>query len=281
MALPYSQNPLDWLTQAWNITSGQPFDPAREPWLAGPCGRPGGISDRVVAQIAEEEDLAVVRAQSDHGLLDSFERFPHLRGVDDRILRFYRCTPGYSFEVWSRWETPWRYGGALVDALFARRISQLSLPQDPLATARGITSEVILLTRPNGEVAHRVWFRKLRHTGSTIYSGFYSETMLPSGEPCVKVVFPLPHGNATVLMRAHARADGGLRLASQGSQAGEPGFYFIVRDRRGRQWRNYLRSFHEFIDVYVDGDGTLRADHTMHLWNRLVYSLHYKMVPLG
>ena len=110
-----------------------------------------------------------------------------------------------------------------------------------------------------------------------IYSGIYSSCTLPSGERCLKVIFPLPHGNATVVMRAQSDASGNLELTSAGSRYGAPGFYLLVEDRKAQLWQHLIRRFHERIFVYrTEGDG-LRADHSMSLAGFRVYSLHYKI----
>ena len=56
--------------------------------------------------------------------------------------------------------------------------------------------------------------------------------------PCVKTVFPLPNGNAIVILRPEAQADGSLVLLSDGHRFGDPGFYFTVH--RAPKLRNRL-----------------------------------------
>ena len=124
----------------------------------------------------------------------------------------------------------------------------------------------------------RVWFRRLKADGTVVYSGVYSTCLLPSGEKALKIIFPLPQGSATVVLRPTVDTKGNLLLESRGERFGDPGFVFLVRDRKGQDWRHYLRSFHELIHVFVDEEGVLRADHSMSLSNRLAYQLHYKMV---
>jgi hypothetical protein len=138
-------------------------------------------------------------------------------------------------------------------------------------------SEIINLRKPNGEIAHRVWFRRLKRTGEVVYSGIYSHCFLSSGEKCLKIIFPLPEGSATVIMRLQIDEQGNLTLESKGKKSGDPGFYFIVRDRDGNLWKHYLPSFHERIHVYEDPEQTLRADHSMSLWGLKAYDLHYKI----
>ena len=73
------------------------------------------------------------------------------------------------------------------------------------------------------------WVRRLIATGDVIYAGAYSTIRLPGyDDPCVKVTFPLPNGNAIVVMRPQLTESKGLRLISAGQEFGEPGFYFTV-----------------------------------------------------
>jgi hypothetical protein len=285
MALPHPQAPQDWLSQAWNIALGRRMDPSRDAWLMGPIGETGGIHEKVIGDIARREGLTIDRANCTLGLMGDFSSFPHVAGrVDPRIAEFYTATPDFEFDVWSRWSRCFEPWGRLVTWLYSRRIGQLNLPGDSMDTSHGITSEVILLRDDDGRVRHRVWLRRLRKSGEVIYSGVYDHTTLPSGEPCLKVVFPLPKGNATVIMRLLARRDGGLVLVSQGRRNGDPGFYFLVEDRRGAMWQHYVSSFHERIIVFIDEQGELRADHEMRLWGWRTYRLHYrirKIAPPG
>ena len=98
-----------------------------------------------------------------------------------------------------------------------------------------------------------------------------------AGGPCVKTVFPLPNGNAIVLLRPESRADGSLVLVSAGRRFGDPGFYFTVHRPDRSVTARYLRSFRERIHVFAaDGRG-VRADHTMSLWGCQCLHLHYRM----
>lgn len=278
MALPYLQPWQDWVTQAWNILLGRRVAAPSDDWLVGPFGEPGVHGEGIVAGLAAREGLTIDRERTPRGLVDSFAAFPGLAGaIRPEIVAFYTATSEYDFDVWSKWEPGWGFFGRLVRRLFSQRIGQLDLPGDPLATAAGVTSEVIVLRDAAGVGRHRVWLRKLRGTGGVIYAGVYAHGRLPDGEPCLKVVFPLPHGSATVVMRASTGPGGSLVLESDGRNGGDAGFYFLVEDRRGTVWKHHLRSFAERITVYGDTDGQLRADHVMRLWGRTVYTLHYKL----
>lgn len=274
---PHTQPVADWLTQYWNILLGRRVCATRDGWLLGPFGRPGGVGEAIIQQVAESEGLSVVRS-APAGLMSSASVFAEGGSeIHPDIAAFYTQTSEFTMDVWTKWEPIWGSFGRVVDRLFSRRIDQLRLPADSLATSRGITSEIVLLRDRDGATRHTLWLRKLVSTGTIIYSGFYSHVHSPSGEQLMKVVFPLPHGSATVLMRLSTLPGGGLRLSSCGSTDGDPGLYLLVRDRTGSVWSHYIKTFHEIIDVCLDAGGNVRADHTMKLWGRLAYSLHYRV----
>jgi len=143
----------------------------------------------------------------------------------------------------------------------------------------GTTSDVIqLVDSASGEVRYTGWLRTLRATGNVLYAGSYSVATVPGLErPCVKVVFPLPNGNAQVFLRPDAVEDGSLTVTSSGRTFGDPGFYFTVH-RRGRVWARYVRTMRETIRVFSDG-ADVRADHVMWLWGATFLRLHYRLRP--
>ena len=111
-----------------------------------------------------------------------------------------------------------------------------------------------------------------------LYAGAYSTCRVPNynGE-CVKVVFPLPNGNAMVIMRPVAHPDGSFSVVSHGERFGDPGFYFTVHSPRGVRAR-YLKTLRESIKVYCAEEHTVRADHVLSLWRLTFLRLHYRMV---
>ena len=278
-----SQRLQDWLSQRWVMARGRRVDPREIAWLFGPFGDVDVIADHYIERLASEERLAVERDAHGAGLLDSIEDLlgPDAARLDHRIRGFYERTSDHALEVWSQWSPLFRPFAVLINRLYSRRLHQLNLPLKPLDTSRGITSEVVKLREPaTGRARYTVWFRRLRSTGQVVYSGIYAAGRLPSGERCAKIVFPLPRGNATVIMRPAVTAPGGLELISSGARFGDHGFYFLLRDKRRRHWAQYIRSFRERIHVYVDEDGVLRTDHTLSLWGRRALTLHYKITPL-
>lgn len=212
-----------------------------------------------------------------------------------RVRDFYEHTARYNLEVWSEWKPLFRPFAGLVHLLYSRRMNQLNLPLSPLDTARGLTSEIVKLReRPTAArdgstlapVKYTVWFRTINATGRVIYSGVYMTTRIPpckshpQGRLAARLAFPLPRGNATVIMRSEVDVAGSLHLMSDGRRFGDPGFYFLLRDRKGRHYSRFVASLHERVSVYVDETGehgSLRADHSFNVCGMRALTLHYKI----
>lgn len=258
---------------------GRRIDLAEHGWLIGPFGESDAIADDYFASLAQRESLVIERDVRDGGLMRSMH---DLVGADSahlhpRIRDFYEHTAEHSLEVWSEWSPLFRPFAGIVQRLYSRRLKQLNLPLRPLDTSRGISSEIVYLRDSAGAIRYSIWFRKLLATGQVIYSGIYMTTRTPAGLPAAKIVFPLPRGNATVVMLPRVLEDGSFELVSEGTRFGDPGFYFLLRDRKGRCWSQFIRAMRERIHVYVDADGDLRTDHTLFVWRAAALRLHYKI----
>src|SRR5262249_44202799 len=155
---------------------------------------------------------------------------------------FYEQTAAYKLDAWSEWCGFFRPFGWLLAVLFSRRLQQLNVPLSGLDTSRGLSSEGLQFVDPtSGQLRHTAWFRRLQGSGNVLYAGFYSVCALPGrADPCVKVVFPLPNGNAIVIMRTESRPDGSFLVTSSGERFGEPGFYFTVHGESGAVWARYV-----------------------------------------
>ncbi len=277
-----SQRFQDWLSQQWVILCGQRIDPDNTPWLMGPFGNVDTIADDFVARLASDEHLEVERDVKTGGLLPSMRDLALPESDYGRlcpaVIDFYENTTRYDLDLWIEWNAYFRPFGGLIRYLYSRRLKQLNLPLRPLEVSRGISSQVLRLRNPDsGDIKYTIWYRTLKSNGQVIYSGVYTNCTLPSGEVCVKAIFPLPRGNATVIMSPAVGPAGELRLASSGMKYGDPGFYFLLSDSKGGYWAQYIRSFREQIDVFVDEQDQLRAEHALTLWKRRVLEIHYKM----
>lgn len=260
---------------------GRRVDRSSIPWLDGPTGSPliGETFHRSVAADAGLE----VRTGRDLGLLSDCSLLDG-EGFDSQNLHplvrdFYEHTGRFHLDVWSQWSPLfWPFGWALI-TFVSRRMEQLNFPMYPLETAHGMTSDVEQLVDRSGYVVFTSWLRRNLGTGRVIYSGFYSTASPPGHRPCVKTVFPVVRGNATVLLLPEAQADGSLKLISSGRRFGDPGFYRITEAGPGRLRVWYVRGFTEVFHVYPDSDGSIRTDHLLRWWGLLVLRLHYHITP--
>jgi hypothetical protein len=252
------------------------------PWLAGPVGGEV-IGDAPYSDVAAREGLTLERTSAQGGLVPSFAA---LRGpgfdpdaVHPLIREFYEHTAAFAMDVWSETYFPLNIGVFLLVTTISRQVNQLNFPLSPLEVAPGMASEIILLRRPDGQVRYTGWFRTLASGGRVLYTGFYMVDQ-PPGEsgPNVKVVFPMPGGNATVLLRPCAHPDRSFTLESRGRRFGDAGFYRVAArgEERLRVW--HVRSLTERFRVYVDEGGVLRCDHSLRFWGLPVLRLHYKIV---
>ena len=271
----------DRLTQRWVRLTGRVVSLREHPWLEGPAGEPAGIGARFFEGYVAAHGLRIADGDPT-GLLPSVGV---LRSADFKpdevaagVTDFYERTDGYDLDAWSEWAGVFRPFGWALAAIFSRRLQQLNVPLSNLDTSRGMVSDVrSVVDASTGRHVFTTWVRQLVATGRVIYSGAYSTCTVPDGSmPCVRVVFPLPNGNAIVIMRPTSRPDGSVSLVSAGAGFGSPGFYFTVTAPDGAVWARYVRSLRETIRVY-EADGQLRADHVLSLWGFTFLRLHYLM----
>lgn len=255
-------------------------------WLLGPLGG-DVIGDAPYRDVAAAEGLTVERQAQDGGLVPSFaalgsDAFDAGR-VDPRVREFYERTADFAMDVWSQTYFPSNLALYLLVKTISRQVDQLNFPLSPLDTAHGMVSEIISLKRPDGSVRYTGWFRRLAHEDRVLYTGFYMTERAPLAPgPCVKVVFPMPRGNATVVLRPEVRPDGSLVLDSSGRRFGDSGFYRVQAcgdDERVRVW--HIRSLKEHFHVYVDERGVLRCDHAVRFLGLPVLRLHYKIARVA
>jgi hypothetical protein len=273
----------DWLTQRWVQLTGKRVDLTREPWLHGPVGKTAGIGWRFFDDLAAESGLIAQRQVENSGLMSDFTLLaapdfnPSL--ISQSVINFYERTANYEIDAWGEWCGIFRPFGQLLALLFSRRLQQLNVPLTGLDTSKGMTSEVIQLIEPTtGQVRYTAWVRQLLRTKNVLYAGSYSICEIPNREgACVKVVFPLPNGNAIVIMRPEAHKDGAFEITSSGRGFGDAGFYFTVRDRENAFWVRYVQTLKESIRVYDAEGGSVRADHVLTIWGTPFLRLHYRL----
>jgi hypothetical protein len=270
---------IDRATQAWVRATGRRLSFDAVPWLSGPIGDPRLIGDNWLAGEAGRLGGAVSEGG---GLLGSVMDLAG-EGFDPTALAppirdFYERTDQWRLEVWSQWcPVAWPFGW-LLSAVFSRRLEQLSLPLRPLDVAHGMDSRVLTVHDPEGHQLGAAWFRNLRATGQTVYSGFYGTVQLPKAQrPAIRVAFPLPNGNITVFLRPDNGPTGGLILPSPTARFGDIGAYLVLADRdRTHCWARRVPLAERF-EVWVDRDGLARTDHALDLGQLPVIRLHYRM----
>jgi hypothetical protein len=272
----------DWVTQQWVRATGKRISLADHPWLDGPVGNTRVIGKQFFTRYAEQHGLEV--REGDHqGLLENFSDLSEigtdLSNVSSAVKHFYERTSQYELDAWSEWHGLFRPFGRALAVLFSRRLQQLNIPLSPLDSSKGMSSSVLQLRDPrSGKLVQAAWIRELHATRNVLYAGSYSICTIPGHpSPCVKVVFPLPNGNAIVLMRPDVHPDGSFSVTSAGRAFGDPGFYFVVHGTVGTAWARYLPSLQESIHVYPAEAGTVRADHPLWLWGKEFLRLHYRM----
>ncbi len=272
----------DWTTQRWVQITGRRIRLANNDWLSGPSGSPRAIGSRFFDDLAAKTGLQIRREGEARGIIPEFSLLtaddfdPSL--VHPRVRAFYEQTSLYDVDIWSEWCGVFRPFGRLIARLFSRRLQQLNVPLSPLDTSLGITSEISQLVYPStGETVYTAWIRQIVGSGNVLYAAAYSLCAIPDRAGlCVKVVFPLPNGNAIVLMRPQANDDGSFSLVSSGDRFGDSGFYFTVQADAEHVWARYLPSLQEIIKVYESGE-SVRADHQLTLWGAQVLRLHYRL----
>jgi hypothetical protein len=269
----------DWTTQLWVKLTGKRIDLDVYPWLKGPIGKPEGIGSDFFHQLAREQNLSV---EEGRGLIEDFKQLASERcdteKVSPLVKEFYENTGCYELEAWSEWCGWFKPFGWVLATVFSRRLQQLNVPLSNLDTSRGMTSNVISVVDPRtGKNYCTAWVRELLSNKSVVYAGSYSVCTLPGvSGACVKVVFPLPNGNAIVVMYAESLPDGSFSITSSGHGFGEPGFYFTVCTDEG-VWAKYVRAMRENIRVYPSGRSDVRADHILKIWGMTFLRLHYKL----
>lgn len=259
---------------------GQRRDVDAMPWLQGPMGG-DYIGDLPYEEYARKEGLELIRAAETGGLIPDFDKLSggkfDASDVAPAVRDFYENTAEFRIDVWTKTWFPANVALWLLVTTISRKVNQLNFPMGAMDTAKGMLSEIVLLRRPDKSIPYTGWYRKSAETGLAVYTGFYSTTTIPDSDvPCVKVVFPMPQGNATVLLKPSTDEAGSLHLSSSGGRFGAPGFYRVQSTRRGmRVWR--VGSLKENFKVYVDDEGVLRCDHRVRFMGLPVLQLHYRL----
>jgi hypothetical protein len=282
MNLAYGMQKIqDWFTQQWVILWGRKINPNEYLWLIGPFGELNGIGEDFIFQLALKENLAVIRNTTSKGLLQSISKLNlteiDIKNLSLKVIDFYEKTADYDLKLNVKWNPFFKIFGYLVNRLFSQRINQLNIPTENIKESENLLSEIIeLISNENQELKYTIWLRKFKSTGKVIYSGIYTTCTLPSSKTCIKAIFPLPKGNATVILKPSVGDKNELILDSSGVKFGDAGFYFLLNDTKGNYWSQYIKSFTDKLIVIEESDN-LVARQTLKLWNIKVANFEYRM----
>lgn len=252
------------------------------PWLQCPLGDSVLIGTGIYERIAQDEQLELRHAPS-AGLIPDFEV---LRGpafnpdtVHPRVRHFYEHTAQYQLEAWSEVALIGRFFLWLLVEFISSRMDQLNFPLSPMEMARGMTSQIIQVVKPEtGELVYTGWLRKLKSSGLVMFAGIYSIAKIPEeNNPVVKVTFP-DRGSANVYLVPINHPDGSFGLQSFGRAFGGSGFYRLVESGAEHWHVRLFKTLHEVFRVYEDSEKVLRTDHTISFLGMTIVRLHYKLV---
>lgn len=271
----------DWFTQQWIIIFGKKINPKDESWLFGPFGEIDGIGEKFINELAEKENLIISRNNNSVGLLKTFNslNLPELEQnkISKKVIDFYENTSDYKLIFKVKWNPLFKGFGFIVNRLFSQRINQLNIPTKQIDENEVLTSEIIqLIDTRTEEIKYTIWLRKIKSSGLIIYSGIYGTCTLPSGTTCIKAIFPLPKGNATVILQPKVGDNHELFLKSEGIKFGDPGFYFLLNDVKNNYWSQFHSSFSDEL-IVSEKNEKLHAKQTIRLWNLRVATFEYVM----
>jgi hypothetical protein len=260
----------------WLRVTGRKIVVADHPWLDGPIGGKY-IGDEFYKEYAAANNL-VISVPPESGLMVDFA----VLGSDDHpnlqqgVKHFYEKTILYKMNVWSQAFYPIKPFAKILIKTISHEINQLNIPLDPMETSKGMSSQVIRLSTKDGVPKMACWLRKNSSTNKVVYSGFYSAINM-DGKPFVRVVFPLPGGNVTVILEPEFREDGSFRLISTKRKFGKAGYYRVKEIKPGVV-KVRLIPLKETIHVYEDAHGVLRTDHEFKFWGMRFLKLHYQLI---
>lgn len=268
-------NFFDNVTQVWVKLTGRKFDPKDYPWLDAPHGATDKIGDTYIdalesSGLTREEDIP------DSGLLQSVNELQLNPTLNPVIKEFYEHTSRYDFKMTAKWNGLFKPFGWLLVVLFSKRLQQLNMPMSNKMAEKGITSHIIKL-RKAGKTVWTIWYRKYTSNNQVIFSGIYGACLHPDfNHPLLRVIFPLPNGNAIVMLDHEVKKDGSLLFRSGGKRFGQTGFYFTLKNKKGQHYVRYVRSMHERLHVRARGD-ELTATHQFNFSRLRFITLHYQM----
>ncbi|MBN9484232.1 MAG: hypothetical protein BGO70_12095 [Bacteroidetes bacterium 43-93] len=272
---------LQWLINVWLAITGRVRRFTDHPWLRGPVGDGKTIGDKYYDTFAAANGYNVTNT-TDGGLLRDFKAVLSDKDIaadklNKRIIHFYEHTVQYKLEVWSQWYKPMSFFAKILIRTISTRMNQMNIPLEPLETSRGMSNEVLhIKDKVTDDLLYACWLRKSILSGRVVYAGFYSACLI-NDEKFVRVIFPLPDGNVTVLLKAIVQEDGSVKLISKGRHFGDAGYYRVRRHNPDSVKVRHI-PLTESIHVFEDNYGVLRTDHVFWFMGFKLLHLHYKIM---
>lgn len=275
----FKQHFQDWITQQWVIIFGKKIEAKKFTWLLGPFGNVDGIGEKFVQQLAEKENLDIDSYSQNRGLLNSIDQLElpkkDLEKLPKEVVTFYEKTSHFSFDLKVNWNPFFKPFGYLLKLFFSNRIEQLNIPLKNNNEGQKMQSNIIKLNCKSSNQNKRIiWLRTFKETNQVVYSGVYETCKIPNGTACIKAIFPLPNGSATVILRPEVSENGSLILNSNGSKIGDSGFYFLLKDKNKNIWAKHIKSFKDCLVVNCN-NGKINAIQTMTFYGLKVLEFEY------
>jgi len=275
------QNFQDWITQQWVILFGKKIIASNNQWLLGPFGKTEGIGVKFITQLAKNEQLIIDKKQVNKGLLHSINLLnlpaKERNKLSKDVIDFYENTSNYNFDLKVKWNPVFKVFGILLKILFSNRIEQLNIPLSNSKESTTLKSEIIyLIDKKTKKVKRTIWLRTFQKSKQVVYSGIYETCKIPNGKSCLKAIFPLPNGSATVILEPTVGPNGALILNSSGRKIGDSGFYFLLKDSKGNLWTKFISSFKDQLIVSSENE-KITAIQTLTLWNLRVLQFKYNI----
>ena len=282
MEKPHSHQKFqDWITQQWVIRFGEKINSKQNKWLLGPFGQTDGIGEKFIQQLAENESLVIDKSNRHKGLLHSINQLnlteEELKNLSKEVIDFYENTGNYILDLDVKWNPYFRLFGGLLKVLFSTRIQQLNIPMNNRENSKALKSEIIhLIDKKSKTIKRIVWLRTFIESKQVVYSGVYETCIIPSGLTCIKAIFPLPNGSATVILHPSVGKKGELILTSSGKKMGDSGFYFLLEDVQKNVWAKFIKSFKDEL-IVSSKNKKITATQILTLWNLKVLTFTYKI----
>lgn len=274
------QNFQDWITQQWVILSGNKINSKEYEWLLGPFGNINGIGEKFINQLAENENLELLKSEQSKGLIKSIDQLylppNELNKLSKNVIDFYENTSDYKFDLKTKWNPLFKIFGYLLKILFSNRIEQLNIPINNKNATKMNSNIVQLIDKKTKTLKRTIWLRTFKESKQVVYSGVYETCEIPNGMICIKAIFPLPNGNATVILQPSVGDNGELTLKSAGRKIGDCGFYFILKDKNGNLWTKYIKSFKDNLTVSFD-KGEIKANQILTFFGFKVLNFEYRI----